>query len=158
MAILTKDNIMETMSFSDFMEAKIKNEDANEFNTAAAEAKKDGKKFFTIGGKKYPVTIDKDDAEDVTDGINEARKTRNLSPTETKNRDKVMKVIEGNNLGRIQGWDLAPKGESGWFLTFKGNNIKEISLDILKSLSKLKILKIINKTPKTMIVNIPEMA
>ena len=45
-------------------------EEDNAFNTAAANAKKDGKKSFSFNGKTYPVKMDAKTADGLTDDIN----------------------------------------------------------------------------------------
>ena len=45
-------------------------EEDNAFNTAAANAKKDGKKSFSFNGKTYPVKMDSTTADSLTDDIN----------------------------------------------------------------------------------------
>ena len=46
-------------------------EEDNAFNSAAANAKKAGKKNFTFNGKSYPVKIDDKTADALTDSVNE---------------------------------------------------------------------------------------
>lgn len=45
-------------------------EEDNAFNSAAANAKKDGKKSFSFNGKTYPVKMDAKTADGLTDDIN----------------------------------------------------------------------------------------
>jgi len=53
-------------------------EEDNAFNTAAANAKKDGKKSFSFNGKTYPVKMDSTTADSLTDDINTLRQLAGL--------------------------------------------------------------------------------
>lgn len=57
-------------------------EEDNAFNTAAAEAAKDGKKEFEFNGKTYPVKMDKNTAHSITDDVNEDEDSMPASPDE----------------------------------------------------------------------------
>jgi hypothetical protein len=53
-------------------------EEDNAFNSAAANAKKAGKKNFSFNGKTYPVKMDAKTADGLTDDINDLRKLAGL--------------------------------------------------------------------------------
>jgi hypothetical protein len=59
------------------------------FVAKAAYAKKDDKKHFTLGKKKFPVTIKKDVADEIAESMNSKQKTA---------IDQYMKTIAGKNI------------------------------------------------------------
>ena len=54
-------------------------EEDNAFNSAAANAKKAGKKSFSFNGKTYPVKMDAKTADGLTDDINDLRRLAGLN-------------------------------------------------------------------------------
>ena len=77
-------------------------EEDNAFNSAAANAKKAGKKNFTFNGKSYPVKIDDKTADALTDSVNEG----GMKQAEIEVQDWVKKYDD--NMG-VNG-DSLPEG------------------------------------------------
>jgi hypothetical protein len=76
------------------LEAKMAEEpnEDNAFNSAAAAAKKAGKSHFTFNGKKYPVKMDKETA----DGLSEGRMSMKQLASMDKNAARKIEAMVGD--------------------------------------------------------------
>jgi hypothetical protein len=76
------DAVEDTLYTDESVEEAVVDEDDveedNAFNSAAANAKKAGKKSFSFNGKTYPVKMDAKTADGLTDDINDLRKLAGL--------------------------------------------------------------------------------
>ena len=80
----------------------------NAFNSAAAAAKKAGKSHFTFNGKKYPVKMDKETADDLSESVITEGEVENaeLVLAAKDMVDRVQKMLE--DIGKMINEDLPP--------------------------------------------------
>ncbi len=92
------------------LEAKMAEEpnEDNAFNSAAAAAKKAGKSHFTFNGKKYPVKMDKETADGLSEGIITEGEVENaeLVLAAKDMVDRVQGMLE--DIGKMINEDLPP--------------------------------------------------
>jgi hypothetical protein len=145
-AAKAKENQLKLVQEDVVVPEEISNEDAAEFITKAAAAKKAGKKSFTLGGKKYPVTIKTDIPTETNKAVSLDGRTRLFKEKLKKLADeKAKRVAREQNREHLKNRVTI-------------NPIKEErrGFDLVKKYKKLQEEKILNSLEKEILNYIQE--